>query len=111
MSDLLFELQEYEHIEELLEAMKKKEEEYKEEIKRLEEENKKTKELFLELFRSKSNAWKLYLDISLMLLETVMPSKGQRPFAPAPNIRYIYIFGFWGMDENTTESSTRLTKI
>ena len=56
MSDLLLELQEYEHIEELLEAMKKKEEEYKEEIKRLEEENKKTKELFLELFRSKSNA-------------------------------------------------------
>ena len=37
-------------------AMKKKEEEYKEEIKRLEEENKKVKELFLELFRSKSDA-------------------------------------------------------
>jgi cell shape-determining protein MreC len=56
MADLLYELQEYERIEEQLEAMKKKEEEYKEEIKRLEEENKKVKELFLELFRSKSDA-------------------------------------------------------
>ena len=26
-----------------------------------------------------------------MLLETVMPSKGQRPFAPPPNISYIYM--------------------
>ena len=56
MADLLYELQEYERIEEQLEAMKKKEEEYKEEIKRLEQENKKVKELFLELFRSKSDA-------------------------------------------------------
>ena len=38
MADLLYELQEYERIEEQLEAMKKKEEEYKEEIKRLEED-------------------------------------------------------------------------
>ena len=56
MADLLYELQEYERIEEQLEAMKKKEEEYKEEIKRLEEENMKVKEMFLELFRSKSDA-------------------------------------------------------
>ena len=39
-----------------MEALKKKEEEYKEEIKRLEEENMKVKEMFLELFRSKSDA-------------------------------------------------------
>ena len=32
------------------------EEEYKEEIERLEEENMKVKEMFLELFRSKSDA-------------------------------------------------------
>ena len=38
MADLLYELQEYERIEEQLEAMKKKEEEYKEEIKILEED-------------------------------------------------------------------------
>ena len=36
--------------------MKKKEEEYKEEIKRLEEETMKVKEMFLELFRIKSDA-------------------------------------------------------
>ena len=56
MADLLYELQEYEQIEVQLEALKKKEEKYKEEMKRLEEENKKVKELFLELFRSKSDA-------------------------------------------------------
>ena len=79
MADLLYELQEYERIEEQLEAMKKKEEEYKEEIKRLEEENKKVKELFLELFRSKSDAWRFYLDVSLIQLETVMTPRGNAP--------------------------------
>jgi hypothetical protein len=56
MADLSYELQEYEQIEIQLEALKKTEEEYEEEIKRLEEENKKVEELFLELFRSKSDA-------------------------------------------------------
>ena len=56
MADLLYELQQYERMEIELEALKKKEEEYKEEIKRLEEENMKVKEMFLELFRSKSDA-------------------------------------------------------
>ena len=66
MADLSYELQEYEQIEIQLEALKKTEEEYEEEIKRLEEENKKVEGLFLELFRSKSDAWRLYLDISLI---------------------------------------------
>ena len=56
MADLSYELQEHEQIEIQLEALKKTEEEYEEEIKRLEEENKKVEELFLELFRSKSDA-------------------------------------------------------
>ena len=80
MADLLYELQEYERIEEQLEAFKKKkEEEYKEEIKRLEEENKKVKELFLELFRSKSDAWRCYLDMSLIQLDSIMTPRGDAP--------------------------------
>ena len=68
MADLLYELQEYERLEIEVEALKKKEEYYKEEIKRLEktiEEFERLHKTILDLFKSKYDPWRLYLDTSL----------------------------------------------